>query len=145
MPPDPPRGFSRLRRSQFSPPYQTYLPPPMDYGPLQRPFYIYFYISICISTLPTQHTAFYVSLWRRAHAQDVRRYFLYRQYTNLFIFWFVSQHCLRSTLHFMFLSDEETTLKTFDFAFYFGSTPTFYMSWFFSQLIRRTLRLFHNF
>ena len=28
MPPDLPRGLSRLRRSEFSPPYQTYLPPP---------------------------------------------------------------------------------------------------------------------
>ena len=57
-----------------------------------------FYISICIWTLPTQHTTFYVSLWRRAYAHNVRLRFLYRQYTNLFIFRFVSQHCLRSTL-----------------------------------------------
>ena len=49
----------------------------------------------------------------------------YRQYTNLFIFWFVFHHCLRSTLHFMFLSDEGPTFKTLDFAFYIGSTPTF--------------------
>ena len=30
---------------------------------------------------------------------------IYRQYTNHFKFRFVSQHCLRSTAHFMFLSD----------------------------------------
>ena len=29
---------------------------------------------------------------------NVRPFFPYQQYTNLFIFWFVSQHCLRSTL-----------------------------------------------
>ena len=46
---------------------------------------------------------------------------------SLFIFRFVShdQHCLRSTLHFMFLSDEGTTFKTLYFAFYIGSTATF--------------------
>ena len=82
-----------------------------------------FYISICIWTLPTQHTTFYVSLWRRAYAHNVRLRFLYRQYTNLFIFRFVSQHCPRSTLHFMLLS--ERRLKTLDFTFYIGSTPTF--------------------
>ena len=41
-----------------------------------------------------------ISLWRRANARNVRLYYLYRQYTHLFIFWFVSQHCLRSTLHY---------------------------------------------
>ena len=82
-------------------------------------------VEICISTLPTQYTTFYVSLWRRSYARNVRLYFLYRQYTNLFIFRFESQHCLRSTLHFMFLSDEGPTFKTLDFAFYIGSTPTF--------------------
>ena len=38
------------------------------------------------------------SLWRRANARNVRLYFLYRQYTNLFIFRFVSLLCLRRTL-----------------------------------------------
>ena len=38
------------------------------------------------------------SLTKGQSAWNVRLYFLYRQYTNLFIFWFVSQHCLRSTL-----------------------------------------------
>ena len=37
-------------------------------------------------------------LWRRANARNVRLYYPYRQYTNLFIFRFVSEHCLRSTL-----------------------------------------------
>ena len=56
-----------------------------------------FYISICISTLSTQHTAFHVSLWRRAYAQNVKLRVLYRQYTNRFIFLFVFQHYIRST------------------------------------------------
>ena len=38
-----------------------------------------------------------VSLWRRAYARNVRLYYPYRQYTALFIFWFVSLLCLRST------------------------------------------------
>ena len=29
-----------------------------------------------------------VSLWRRANARNVRLYYPYRQYTNLFMFWF---------------------------------------------------------
>ena len=69
---------------------------------------------------------FCFSLTGRADAQNVRLYFLYRQYSNLFIFRFVSQHCLRSTLHFIFLSDEgPMAFKTLDFAFYIGSTATF--------------------
>ena len=36
-------------------------------------------------------------LSRRAYARNVRPRFLYRQYTDLFIFRFISQHCLRST------------------------------------------------
>ena len=59
------------------------------------------------------------------HTRNVRLRFLYRQYSNLFIFRFIFQHCLRSTLHFMFPSDEGPTVKTLDFAFYIGSTPTF--------------------
>ena len=39
-----------------------------------------------------------VSLWRRANARNVRLYYPNWQYTNLFIFRFVSQLCLRSTL-----------------------------------------------
>ena len=38
------------------------------------------------------------SLWRRGNARNVRLYYPYRQYTDLFIFRFVFQHCLRSTL-----------------------------------------------
>ena len=40
----------------------------------------------------------HVSLWRRANARNVRLYYPYWQYTNLFIFRFVSLLCLRSTL-----------------------------------------------
>ena len=40
----------------------------------------------------------YVSLWRRANARNVRLYYPYWQYTNLFIFRFVSLLCIRSTL-----------------------------------------------
>ena len=46
-----------------------------------------------------------VSLWRRANAQKCRLRFLYRQYTDLFIFRFVFQHCLRSTLRLLQYSD----------------------------------------
>ena len=38
------------------------------------------------------------SLWRRANARNVRLYYSYWQYTDLFIFRFVSLLCLRSTL-----------------------------------------------
>ena len=48
--------------------------------------YIYIYI------------LFSVSLWRRANARNVRPYYPYWQYTDLFIFRFVSLLCLRSTL-----------------------------------------------
>ena len=41
---------------------------------------------------------FSVSLWRRANARNVRLYYSYWQYTDLFIFRFVSLLCLRSTL-----------------------------------------------
>ena len=41
---------------------------------------------------------FSVSLWRRANARNVRPYYPYWQYTDLFIFRFVSPLCLRSTL-----------------------------------------------
>ena len=41
---------------------------------------------------------FSVSLWRRASARNVRPYYSYWQYTDLFIFRFVSLLCLRSTL-----------------------------------------------
>ena len=39
-----------------------------------------------------------VSLWRRANARNVRLYYPFWQYTNLFIFRFLSLLCLRSTL-----------------------------------------------
>ena len=68
---------------------------------------------------------FCFSLTGRADAQNVKLYFLYRQYSNLFIFRFVYLQCLGSTLHFMFLSDEGPTLKTLDFYIRIGSTPTF--------------------
>ena len=41
---------------------------------------------------------FYVSLWRTANARNIILDYSYWQYTNLFIFQFVSLHCLRSTL-----------------------------------------------
>ena len=41
---------------------------------------------------------FSVSLWRRANARNVRPYYPYWRYTDLFIFRFVSLLCLRSTL-----------------------------------------------
>ena len=41
---------------------------------------------------------FSVSFWRRANARNVRLYYPYWQYTDLFIFRFVSLLCLRSTL-----------------------------------------------
>ena len=44
-------------------------------------------------------TFLYFNLYlNTAFAQNVRLYFLYRQYTNLFIFRFISQLCLRRTL-----------------------------------------------
>ena len=39
-----------------------------------------------------------VSLWRRANARNVRPHYPYWQYTDLFVFRFVSLLCLRSTL-----------------------------------------------
>ena len=70
----------------------------------------------------------WISLWRRAYARlNITLYFLYRQYINLFIFWFVSQHRLRSTLHFMFLW-RNITLETLDFAFYIAGHQSFYIS-----------------
>ena len=41
---------------------------------------------------------FSVSLWQKANARNVRLYYPYWQYTDLFIFRFVSSLCLRSTL-----------------------------------------------
>ena len=41
-----------------------------------------------------------VSFWRRANARNVRLYYPYRQYTNLFIFQFVSLLCLRTAAHY---------------------------------------------
>ena len=54
--------------------------------------------------VPNSYTVFFefflfsVSLWRRANARNVRLYYPYWQYTDLFIFRFVSLLCLRSTL-----------------------------------------------
>ena len=45
---------------------------------------------------------FSVSLWRRVNALNVRLYYPYWQYTDLFIFRFVSLLCLRSTLRCIF-------------------------------------------
>ena len=46
---------------------------------------------------------FSVSLWRRANARNVRLYYPYWQYTDLFIFRFVSLLCLRSTLRYIYI------------------------------------------
>ena len=49
---------------------------------------------------------FSVSLWRKANARNVRPYYPYRQYTDLFIFRFVSLLCLplRRTLRLYYKS-----------------------------------------
>ena len=44
------------------------------------------------------HSARRVFLWRTAYARNVRLYSPYRQYTNLFLFQFVFEHCFRWTL-----------------------------------------------
>ena len=44
-----------------------------------------------------------VSLWRRANARNVRLYYPYWQYTNHFIFRFVSLLCLRSALRLLYM------------------------------------------
>ena len=67
---------------------------------------------------------------------NVGLYYPYRQYTNLFIFRFVTLLCLRSTLrlfqfiqeldslHFvLFLSDKGPMLETLDYTIRIGSTP----------------------
>ena len=38
-----------------------------------------------------------VFLWQRTCIRNVRSCLPYRQYTNIFIFWFISEHCLHST------------------------------------------------
>ena len=104
-----------------------------DEGPtfkiLNCTFYIgstttFLYFDLCFNTAYAAHYILCFSL-TKAYVQNAKIYFLYRQYTNLFIFRFVFQHCLRSTLDFMFLSHEGPTFKTLDFAFYIGSTATF--------------------
>ena len=58
----------------------------------------------CISTLylPT-YLPIYPPVWQRANAQNNRLYYPYWQYNNLFILWFVSLLCLRSTLRLFYL------------------------------------------
>ena len=46
---------------------------------------------------------FYVSPWRSANARNVRLYYPFWQYIYIFIFRFVSLHCLRSTLRLFLL------------------------------------------
>ena len=63
--------------------------------------YVTFYYPLYIGSTPT---ILYFDLYlNTAFARNVRLYFLYRQYTNLFIFRFVSEHCLRSTLYVYFI------------------------------------------
>ena len=42
---------------------------------------------------------FFISLWRRANARNVRLYYLYWQYTDLFIFRFVSLYSAYAALY----------------------------------------------
>ena len=42
--------------------------------------------------------SWFLSIWRRVNARNVRLHYPYRQYTDLFIFWFASVLYLRSTL-----------------------------------------------
>ena len=48
--------------------------------------------------IPFNYGNLLYSFWRRANARNVRLYYPYWQYTDHFIFWFVSLLCLRSTL-----------------------------------------------
>ena len=41
---------------------------------------------------------FFFPLWHKAYARNVGLCFLHWQYTDLFLFWFVFEHCLCSTL-----------------------------------------------
>ena len=43
----------------------------------------------------------------QSYARNVRLYYPYRQYTNLFLFWFLTEHCLRSTLRLFLRQYEE--------------------------------------
>ena len=52
-----------------------------------------------VLSIPNMADINLVSLWRRANARNIRLYYPYWQYTDLFIFRFVSLLCLRSTLH----------------------------------------------
>ena len=55
-------------------------------------------ISHFIRWLSLIHSVFYlfsVSLWRRAYARNIRLYYTYPQYTNLFILRLILTYCLR--------------------------------------------------
>ena len=72
------------------------------------PTFLYFDLYLNTATLKTLDFTFYIGstptflyfdlYLNTAFTQNIRLYFLYRQYTNLFIFRFVSEYCLRSTL-----------------------------------------------
>ena len=67
--------------------------------------------------LPYAYATSVNQAWRRAYARNVKLYFLYRQYTNLFIFWSISKHCYTEHTRFILancvpLSDSETCSAT---------------------------------
>ena len=69
----------------------------------------------------------YVSLWRRANARNVRLYYPYWQYTDHFIFIFLSLLCLRSKLLYVYfkyssvllllLSHKDVIKQTYHYTF----------------------------
>ena len=67
---------------------------------LVRAFKIFYSRQRCHGSIVRNQeiTTISVSLWLSAYARNVRLYYRYRQYTNLFIFQFVFEHCLRRTL-----------------------------------------------
>ena len=76
----------------------------------------------------------HVSLWRRANARNVRLYYQYWQYKNLFHISICNLNILLGVMynqlayfmsHYYLLSDEGPTLETLDYTIRIGSTPTF--------------------
>ena len=61
-------------------------------------FWITFHFTSSVYLYVSYKMKISVSLWRRANARNVRLHYPYWQYTDLFIFRFVSLLCLRSTL-----------------------------------------------
>ena len=59
--------------------------------------YMHVYMCVCVYMHIT------VSLWRMANARNVRLYYPYRQYTDLFIFRFLSLLCMPTQQHTTFI------------------------------------------